>query len=176
MPRAGVTCPALTATQIEGALGAKPVSIASSMGSPGDFAGSFAINCFYTLGEEPSITLNVWRGAGSLATLEGIISTNEGIFNGEANAKNGVGPDCTPAKSGDCQGKRFDEHPSRYAGLGEKAYDDSGGPSDGANVEFLWKGDTFLVQSSGPYGVPGPALSKVLAFARLIIRSAYSLA
>jgi hypothetical protein len=46
----------------------------------------------------------------------------------------------TSAKAGDCQGNKFDEHLSPLAGLGQKAVDDPGGPSDGANVELTWKG------------------------------------
>ena len=132
-----------------------------------------AVACFYELGTEPSMTLQVYRGTAALAPLVKRIDDAEGAVNGQANANNGTAPDCTPAKAGYCQGSKFDEHLVPLAGLGQKAFDDPGGPADGANVEFIWNGNTYSVRSSGPYGVRGPNLRQVLAFARLIIRSGY---
>lgn len=173
-----LACPKLTPAQIRSAVGVKPVSVMSAIGTGGTIAtgGGIAINCFYTLGAEPSISLKAYRGTAALATLVKVLSTNLGIFNGTANANNGNAPGCTLAKAGYCQaGGKFDEHLSPLAGLGQKAFDDPGGPADGANVEFIWKGNTFAVRSSGPYGTPGPNLRQVIAFARVVIRSGYTL-
>lgn len=133
--------------------------------------GGSAITCQWLLGTEPSITLKLYRSPDALAALAKEIGVVEGMNNGEAND---AGGHCTPATAGDCQGTKFDEHLSPLSGLGQKAYDDPGGPSDGANVEFVWKGTTYALRSSGPYGEPGPNLRAVIAFARLIIRSGYT--
>ena len=170
-----VACPNLTPTQIRGAVGAKPTVVRIGGPFPGTVAsgGGVAVSCFYELGGEQSLTFQAYRGTAALPILVKRIDDAEGVVNGQANANNGTAPDCTPAKAGFCQGSKFDEHLVPLAGLGQRAFDDPGGPADGANVEFTWNGNTYLVHSSGPYGVRGPNLRQVLAFARLVIQSGY---
>jgi len=171
------SCPNLSDAQIRVAVGVKPASLAVSTLGSGTIAtgGGNELTCQWVLGTEPSITLKVYKGSAALSELVKQISSVEGINNGSANAN--LAPptvECSPKFAGYCQGPKFDEHLSPVAGIGEKAYDDPGGPADGANVEFAWKGNTYALRSSGPYGVPGPDLAKVLAFARLIVRSGYT--
>jgi hypothetical protein len=168
-PQATPVCPAFTTAQLKQALGVKPLSVASNTA---DQANVPRLNCFYTLGEEPSLTFKVYAGAGELEKLESTIDVSLGTNNMNANQ---AATPCVPAKDGQCKGSLFNEHILPVAGFGPKAFDCPGGESAAALVVFTAKGDTFLVQSSGPYGIPGPNLSQVLAFARLVLHSGFSL-
>jgi hypothetical protein len=165
-------CPSLTPAQIRGAVGAKPTVVRSGGPTGGTVAtgGGIAVNCFYELGGESSMTFEVYRGTASPAVLLKRIGSQQGVVNGQLNG--GTQP-CTPALAGYCQGSKFDEHLVPLAGLGQRALDDPGGPEDGAKVLFIWSGNTYWLGSSGPYGQKGPNLHQLLAFARLIIRIGY---
>jgi hypothetical protein len=170
------TCPKLTNAQLRGVFGVVPTVSDSTLAS-GTVAtgGGEAINCFYALRDPQSVTVKIYRGTGAFGELKKVISTSQGMNNGTANGDAATAPHCTSATAGYCDGNKYDEHLTAFSGLGVTAYDDPGGPADGANVEFTYKGNTFAVRSSGPYGVPGPPLSRVIAFAKLIVASHYTL-
>jgi len=165
-------CPNLTPAQIRGAVGAKPtlVRVGSPTGGTVASGGGIAVNCFYELGGESSMSFVGYRGTAAVAVLVKRIGSQQGINNGQLN---GGTQTCTPALAGFCQGSKFDEHFVPLAGLGQKAFDDPGGPEDGAKVLFASKRNTYLLESSGPYGQQGPKLSQLLAFARLVMRSGF---
>jgi hypothetical protein len=166
------TCPSLTPAQIRGAVGAKPTVVRTGTPTGGTVAsgGGIAVNCFYELGGESSMSFVGYRGTAAVAVLVKRIGSQQGVINGQLNG--GTQP-CSPALAGFCQGSKFDEHFVPLAGLGQTAFDDPGGPEDGAKVLFAWNGHTYLLESSGPYGQPGPKLSQLLAFARLVMRSGF---
>ena len=166
-------CPGLTPAQIRGAVGAKPTVVRVGSPTTGTVAsgGGIAVNCFYELGGESSMSFVGYRGAAAVAVLVKRIGSQQGINNGQLN---GGTQTCTPVLAGFCQGSKFDEHFVPLAGLGQKAFDYPGGPEDGAKVLFAWNGNTYLLESSGPYGQQGPKLSQLLAFARLVIRSGFT--
>jgi hypothetical protein len=163
-------CPKLTPAQLKGALGVNPASV-STGGSTGNQKGVPFLTCFYTLNGEASVTLKVYRGTAALELVEGTINVSIGTNNSQANA---TGVPCEPAKDGQCKGTLFNGHSVAAFGLGDRAYDFPGGAAGGANALFTWKGYTFLVQSSGPYSIPGPDLAQVLAFAHLLIKTGYN--
>ncbi len=163
-------CPTLSAAALTSALGVKPLSIATRTA---DVPKLWTLNCFYTLGAEPSLTFEVYKGTVAFSSLKATIDETIGTDNANANSE--APGTCKPTKSGQCSGGTYDAHESALAGLGERAYTFPGNESGGALAVFVWKDDTFVVQSSGPYGVPGPTLARVLAFARLVIRSGFSL-
>jgi hypothetical protein len=167
---AAPACPKLTRSQIAGSIGFRFVSVETRTANVPNL---WSLYCFYTLSRNASVTFQVYKGTHVFASVKAQIDETIGTDN--MNANNAVPGTCTPAW-GQCEGTTYNGHESPLAGLGEEAVAFPGNKLAGALVMFIANGETFVVESSGPYGQPGPDQARLVAFSRLVLRSHFSLA
>jgi hypothetical protein len=167
---AAPVCPKLTPAQIARALGFRVVSVQTHTANMPNL---WSLYCDYALGRNAEMSLEVYRGTRAYAAEKAQIDESIGTANANAN---GASPGTCSRAWGQCEGGTYFGHESPLAGLGEKALAFPGNKNGDALVMFIWKRDTFLVESSGPYGQAGPDQAQLITFARLLLRSHFRLA
>jgi hypothetical protein len=162
-------CPPLKAQQVSRALGFKFVSVDGNAGTHPTM-----VNCFYTLAKNGGMSLKAWAGTAQYRQLKATIDENIGTINmnDDQSADAGSGA-CKPAR-GQCKGTQYNGHESPLSGLGGRALGFPGNKQAGALVMFTFHGNTICLTSNGPKASPGPTEAQLIAFARLLTRSHYS--
>ena len=169
-------CPLVAASAIGRAAGSK-----LQAGSPTSLMRRATVfECDYDFANQGAITLVMYEGEGDYASLLKTITSNDGDTDGTLNGAQGAdgGAACSSTNSGQCSGSSFDVHPVAVSGVGSRAFGQPGfdAAGGGAFLAFVWKGDFYTLNSTGPYGnTPGPTETELEAVARLIAHSSFDL-